>query len=165
MPTSAVGRISGGRQSGVTLIEMVVVVTIIGLLAGISYPAISSGLDTIRLRSASDSIVTLFNGALNRAERRQQAMEIVISPKDRTITLESSEPGFERRVTLPDGVAIEAVLPQEVEDSNAPRRFLLLPGGTPPRVGVQLANRRGMRRIVRVDPITGVPQVEIPESK
>jgi hypothetical protein len=29
-----------------------------------------------------------------------------------------------------------------------------------PRFGVELANRKGARRIVRIDPITGIPQVE-----
>jgi hypothetical protein len=147
------------------MVEMVVVVTIVGLLAGISYPAVSSGLDTIRLSSASDSLVSFLNGALNRAERRQEVMEITIAPKDGSVALVSSEPGFERRMTLPDGISIEAVIPLEGEDAKAPRRFVVLPGGTVPRIGVQIASRRGRRRIVRVDPITGVPQIEVPEEQ
>ncbi len=35
---------------------------------------------------------------------------------------------------------------------DAPRSFLLYPGGTAPRFGVQLVNRRNVERIVRVDP-------------
>ena len=44
---------------GVTLIEMLIVVAIIGLIAGISFPAVSSGVDSLRLVSASDSLVSL----------------------------------------------------------------------------------------------------------
>jgi hypothetical protein len=40
-----------------------------------------------------------------------------------------------------------------------------MPGGVPPRIGVELRNSRGSRRIVRVDPITGVPQIEILETR
>ena len=38
--------------------------------------------------------------------------------------------------------------------------FMLYPGGAPPRFGIPLINRRNVERIVRVDPITGVPRVE-----
>jgi hypothetical protein len=40
------------------------------------------------------------------------------------------------------------------------RSFLLYPDGSVPRLGVELVNRRGVHRIVHVDPITGVPLVE-----
>lgn len=153
------------RQRGVTLIELVLVAALVGLLAGVTFPAISAGLESVRLSSASNSIVSFLNGALNRAERREQVMEVVISPKDNTLWLYSAAPGFERQIELPDGITIEAVLPELEPPRDGPRSFLLMPGGVPPRIGVQLRNRRGARRIVRVDPITGVPQVEVLESK
>jgi hypothetical protein len=65
---------------------------------------------------------------------------------------------------MPDGVAIEAVLPQELEE-NGPRRLILMPGGAVPGIGVQVANRHGSRRIVRLDPMTGFPRVESVEKK
>jgi hypothetical protein len=79
--------------------------------------------------------------------------------------LYSAKPGFERTLKMPEGVTIEAVLPELAEPQEGPRSFLLMPGGVPPRIGVQLRNSRGSRRIVRVDPISGVPQIEILETK
>jgi hypothetical protein len=149
----------------VTLIELLIVVAIIGLLTGIIFPSVSAGLESLRLRSASDSLVSFLNGALNRAERREEVMEVVIFPKENTLRLYSAKPGFERTLHLPEGVTIEAVLPELEEPQDAPRSFLLMPGGVPPRIGIQLRNRRGSRRIVRIDPITGVPQVEVLETK
>jgi hypothetical protein len=35
-----------------------------------------------------------------------------------------------------------------------------MPGATMPGIGIQLANRRGTRRIVRLDTMTGFPRVE-----
>ena len=43
-----------GRQ-GVTLLEMLIVVALIGLLAGISFPSVSAGLETLRLASAASA--------------------------------------------------------------------------------------------------------------
>ena len=151
--------------AGVTLIEMLIVVAIAGLLTGLVFPSVSAGLQSIRLRSASDSLVSFLNGALNRAERREEVMEVVVSASENTIRLYSAKPGFERTLKMPEGVTIEAVLPELAEPQEGPRSFLLMPGGVPPRIGIQLRNSRGSRRIVRVDPITGVPQIEILETR
>jgi hypothetical protein len=78
--------------------------------------------------------------------------------------MRSTDPGFIRKLDLPDGVVIEQILPELRQDPAAPRSFLLYPGGTVPRFGVALVNRRNVERIVRVDPITGVPLVEQPEQ-
>jgi prepilin-type N-terminal cleavage/methylation domain-containing protein len=148
------------RRRGVTLLEMLIVLALIGLLAGISFPSISSGVDTLRLSSAGSSLVSFLNGALNRAERRQQAVEISIDLRENTVVSRSTEPGYERKLEMPAGVRIASVLPPPMVESDEPRRFVVYPGGAVPRLGVELVNSRGARRIVRVDPITGVPQVE-----
>ncbi len=155
----------GFDRRGVTLIEMLIVVAIVGLLAGISFPAVTSGIDSIRLASASDSIVSFVNAGLNRAERRQQLIEITVSKTERSLTMRSSEPGFLRKIELPDGVSIVSILPEGPDERETARRFVLYPGGAVPRIGVELANRKGTRRIVRVDPITGAPRIEKPEER
>jgi prepilin-type N-terminal cleavage/methylation domain-containing protein len=144
---------------GVTLMEMLVVVMIIALLAGISVPAVSAGIDSVRLRSATDSISAFLNAAEVRAERRQEPIELIVSPKENAFELYSNEPGFNRELKLPDGISIEQVLPPESDDQG-PRRLILLPGGAIPSIGVQVANRHGSRRVVHLDPMTGYPRVE-----
>lgn len=154
---------------------MLVVVALIALLAGISFPAFTSGIDTLRLNGATSSIVNFFNAGLDRAQRRQQVVEISILKSQNALEMRSTEAGFFRRLELPEGVSITRVfpslpqpdLPQPVlpqhdlpEAAEWPRNFLLYPGGTVPRFGVQLINRKNVQKIVRVDPITGVPQVE-----
>jgi len=149
-------------QSGVTIVEMMVVVAIIGLIAAISFPAVGAGLDSIRLVSATDAITAFLNSGLNRAERRQVAVEIDVSSVSNTITMQSAEPGFVRSLPMPEGVTIVGVHPRIPGVEDRGRRFYLFPGGAVPRIGVEVANRRGARRIVRVDPVTGVAQVETP---
>ncbi len=161
MPTSSVGK----TNSGVTLVELLVVVGLISLMVGISFPAITSGIDSLRLNAATSSIVGFFNAGLSRAERRQQAVEITIFKARNSLEMRSLDAGFARTLDLPEGVSISAVLP-EIPDSeeDAPRTFLLYPGGSVPAFGVQLLNRRKVQRIVRVDPITGVPRTETPKQ-
>ena len=58
---------------------------------------------------------------------------------------------------MPDGIVIDAVLPKTEETEY---RLVLMPGASVPGIGIQLANSRGGRRIVRLDPMTGFPRVE-----
>lgn len=150
-------------QAGVTLLELVIVLGLIGLLAAISFPSVGTGLDALRLNSACDQTASFLNAALDRAERRQQVVEVTISRAESTLTLRSTEPGFERTLAMPDGITILNVLPeQQGESDEAPRHIVLMPGGAIPRFGLELANKRGSRRTIRVDPITGIPEVETP---
>ena len=106
MPTSSVGKISKVGQTiqrvprlpslagesacptkGVTLVEMVVVVAIIALIVGLSFPAASTGLDNVRMAAAVDSVATFLNAAVNRAERHQQPVALVISPREGRLTV------------------------------------------------------------------------------
>jgi Tfp pilus assembly protein FimT len=118
-----------------TLLEALIVVALVALIAGLSFPSVTSGLDTLRLRSASDSIVSFLNIALDHADRRQQAVEVI---------------GFSRRLEMPAQIHI-------LGDANETRRFLVYPGGSIPRIGIQIATMRGRSRMVSVDPVTGSP--------
>jgi type II secretory pathway pseudopilin PulG len=141
--------------------EMVVVIGIIGLIVGISFPSAVAGLDSVRMVSATDSVAAFLNVAVNRAERLQQPVELVITPLEGRLDLYTNEPGFTRELKMPDGVAIEAVLPVgNGGDAAEPRRILFLPGATVPGIGIQLGNRRNAHRVIHLDPMTGFPRVE-----
>jgi prepilin-type N-terminal cleavage/methylation domain-containing protein len=141
---------SSAGNKGVTLIEMVVVVAIIGLIVGVTLPAATSGLSSLRLRGASGDVVSFVNSALNRAERREEVMEIIVYPRERKLELASSEPGYSRTLEMPQGVNIAG---------GDPVRILLMPGSAPPRIAIDLYNEKGAHRVVRLDPVTGVPRV------
>jgi len=140
--------------------------TLIALVAGISFPSVAAGLDSLRLRSAGDQIVSFLNSSLDRAERRQQAVEIVVSPEQNALMARSSEVGFARRLDLPEPVRIIAIrsigpnLNQPNVSQNEERRFLLYPGGAPPRISIEIGIPRGRRRIITMDPLTGFPRSE-----
>lgn len=58
------------RQSGFTTIEMAIVVVLIGLLVGLSFPKIRQGLDKANVRSARVDITTFVALARNAGVRR-----------------------------------------------------------------------------------------------
>src|SRR4029078_8980720 len=92
MRTSSVG--TTNSQRGVTLLELLIVITLIAIVAGLSYPSLAAGLDSRRLRSASDSIAGFLTTAVDRADRRQQAVEIVISPRENVLLARTADQSF-----------------------------------------------------------------------
>jgi prepilin-type N-terminal cleavage/methylation domain-containing protein len=148
-------------QRGVTLIEMLIVMTLIALLAAIAYPSAASGLEAVKLRSTADNVVNFLNAAIDHAERRQQVVEVWIAPKDNVIIARSPDLGFVRRFNIPESFHITAVRPAAEVAPDDPRRFLLYPGGTIPRMGIEITGGNGRKREVIVDPLTGMPRSEI----
>ena len=140
-------------KAGVTLIEMLIVVMIIGIIAGVSFPTLTAGLASVRLSSASGSAASFLTSAMDRVERRELSAAIVITPKENRMAVYTAASGDKPDTTLqmPQGVAIEG---------DEPRRFLLQPGGTFPRIMLVLRNEKGARRSVRIDPATGVPDIK-----
>jgi len=151
------------HEKGVTLIEALIVVALIALIAGLSYPAVSSGLDTLRLRSTSDAMVSFLNIALDHADRRQQAVEVIVSPRDNTMLSRTADLGFTRSLEIPAQVHIVSVLPAlpiSIDPGEA-RHFLLYPGGSVPGIGIEISTLQGRKRLVSVDPVTGSPRSEV----
>jgi prepilin-type N-terminal cleavage/methylation domain-containing protein len=132
-------------RRGVTLIEMLVVLTILGVMTSIAYPSITAGLDSVRLNAAADEAASLFTAAANFAERRQAVVEMRIAPDG----IRLLAPGLDRRFAMPPGIAI----------SGASRIVFADPSGNPPAVAMELRSAAGHVRKVRVDPVTGLAEV------
>src|SRR5437773_10627062 len=82
-------------QSGITLIEMLVVMTLLGIVAAIAGPSVGSGVETVRLRSTAERLAATFRTGRNRAVRARHYMEVSVDPQARLVELrdlESSRP-------------------------------------------------------------------------
>jgi hypothetical protein len=139
---------------------MLVVLVVIALIAGMAAPSVSSGLESLRLRSAADSIMGFLNTAVSRAETRQQVVEILISASTGTLTAISADQGFQKKLEIASPIKILSVTPALVagaDEQGQARRFLVYPGGTIPKIAIEIGNSEGRKRLVSIDPITGVP--------
>ena len=147
------------QQRGVTLLEMMIVTAIIALVAGLSFPSAAAGVEQMRLRSTTDSVVGFLNTAIDRAQRRQQVVEVWIAPQDGVLTARTPDLGFSRKLEIPAGFRISEIRPALPNNQVQPRRFLLYPGGTIPRIAIEIASatNENRRRYVSVDPFTGQP--------
>jgi prepilin-type N-terminal cleavage/methylation domain-containing protein len=141
------------NRRGVTLIEMLIVVAIIGAIVSISFPSLSAGLAGIRLSSASGSVASFLTSAMNNVERREQPSAIVVDPEHSLLAVYTSDSGEKPReqLAMPQGISIEG---------DKPRRFMLFPGGAFPRIMIVLKSDRGAKKSIEIDPITAVPKIQ-----
>jgi hypothetical protein len=136
-----------------------IVVALIALVTGMSYAPVAAGVETLRLRAASDVVLSFLSAALDRAERKQAVVEVQILPVDNVLLARTSDLTFQKRVDLPEGMKIARITPEiPGADPRAVRRFLIYPGGAIPQVSVELVNNKGRRRTVSLDPLTGTPR-------
>ena len=149
---------SHGRESGVTLLEMMIVATLVALVAGLSYPSMSSGLETLRLRSTADSISSLLSTSVERADRRQQPVEIQIRIGEGILIARAADMGFMRQVQVPKPLLITDILPHVPANLEGSRRVIIYPGGGAPRIGIEISTPNGRKRVVSIDAITGAAQ-------
>lgn len=142
----------GNNRHGVTLLEMLVVVTIVAVIAGVSFPALTSGLAGVRLASAAGSTASFLTSTMNTVERHEQPAAIVITPKLNEIAVFTAASGDKpaNKLDLPSGIVIEG---------EEPRRIFLYPGGAFPRISIVLRSEKGGRRSIEIDPVTAVPKI------
>ena len=138
------------RQSGITLIEMLVVMTLAALLAAIVAPSVGSGVDTMRLRSTAERMAATFRTAHERAMRSHHYMEVSVDPLSRAVELRDLESGSLASWEIPGTIVVKA------EQRVA---FLLYPDGGAQAMRIRLENGRGRQTEIVMDPFTLFPAV------
>jgi prepilin-type N-terminal cleavage/methylation domain-containing protein len=136
--------------SGITLVELLVTVAIIGLMLSISYPTLTTGLDGFRLRAAVDRAGTLFQQARLEADRRHQPVQLTADPISNQLRALAVDSSWRETLEFAEGVRIA--------QPGEQRNWMLFPGTPPPQVRLLLEAQTGGRRGFSINVFTGVAE-------
>ena len=102
-----ISRIGINKKFGFTLIEVLLVLVILGVIAGLSIPNLSQTYSTILLNQTASDIAYLMRYAQSRAVLGRQALRLVLDPqtkqyslKQEDSTITENEPSFRFRPIL-----------------------------------------------------------------
>jgi len=96
------------RQSGFTLIELMVVLVLVAIVAGIAIPSMSDLIDRHRVTSVTNSSLGLLNFARSEAIRRGQAVIVTSAGNSMTATLATDGSVVRQNEPAEGGVTITA---------------------------------------------------------
>jgi len=118
--------ISEPRQEGFTLLEMVCVLAIIALLAGVLLPFIPRETSRSRLQAYALQAATLLKTDRDAAIRRQVSIATLVDPGGRAIRSGASQAA----IRIPDDVRFDAMLPQTCRRQAALSTIRFFANGT-----------------------------------
>ena len=136
--------------SGITLIEMLVVVGIVSIVLTIAFPNVTSGLDGIRLKTAVDRVGSFWSAARQRADRFQTPVQVTFDPQANELRASSVANDWSASFDLSNRL--------HVAEMEEPQRYLLYPGAPSPDFRLMLEAESGGRAGIKVNVFTGVPE-------
>jgi prepilin-type N-terminal cleavage/methylation domain-containing protein len=148
------------HAAGVTLLELLVVLTILSLLAGLVAPRMGPWLDNWRLRSAADRIAQTLRYARTRALFEQHFYVVEILPEKNLVRILQPNTAFVREVALPEGIQVQTDERQPAPGAPEVIRFILPPSGEVEEKNLWLRNEHGQTIKVHCDFLLGSPGVE-----
>lgn len=165
MPTSITGRLN--RQSGFTLIELVLVVLLLGLLTSLTLPMLS-GLEPNRLnttaRRLSGTVKYLYNEAAMTGLEHRLTFELENASYRATKLSPSGElqalQGHGAAYKLRSGVRfIDIYQPQHGQRSDGEVTTTLMPGGWLQETIIHLEDDNDRKMTLRLVPLTGLTEI------
>ncbi|MBI1354897.1 MAG: prepilin-type N-terminal cleavage/methylation domain-containing protein [Acidobacteria bacterium] len=151
--------VAGSRlpaTAGLSLIELLIVMAIVGLMLGIAYPNVTSGLDGIRLKTSVSRAGAFWAAARQRADRFQEVVQVTVDPKANEVRALGAETGWKDALRLDASIHIAGL--------KQAQSYLLYPGTPSPQFELFLEADSGGRSGLRVNLLTGVPEeVDGPE--
>lgn len=132
---------------GVTLLEALVALILIGLAAAISFPAASAGIEAARVRTAADEAKTFLLEAQQFADRYRQAVLLRVDPANGRIAAHSADGEWTRMLAFDSRLRIG--VPEEVLET------VLQPGAALPPLSLALAGAGGKHSGFQVNGLLG----------
>lgn len=152
------------NAAGMTLLELVVVITILSLMAGLVAPRMAPWLDMWKLRNAANRVAQTFRYARTRALFEQHFYVVEILPQQSLVRVLQSNSAVVREFPLPDGIQIEADAEQGTRRTLEVITFIFPPSGEVEEKNLWLRNSQGRAVKIHLDFLLGGAGVEIAEG-
>jgi prepilin-type N-terminal cleavage/methylation domain-containing protein len=146
---------STGSDRGFTLLEVVIVVLVISLAIGISYPSLSRGNAIFQLRAAGRDVLNTLRYARERAITEQRRLIVVVDRDAQKLVLSDEFGDGGRTFTLPSHARITRMAHNGQEIAQGPLVIHYLPNGSSDSAEILLQSDNGGTLRVVTDPIIG----------
>jgi general secretion pathway protein H len=134
--------------SGFTILELLVAISIVGLVLAVSVPASGRLYKTMQYREAVRDVITLFASARYKAVSTGRAQDVRVNPRTRELSLNDNVK------VLPSAINIVVHSARELNDSNVGViRFYPEGGSSGGGVDLEIPERWGVR--INVDWLVG----------
>lgn len=145
------------REAGFTLLELIIVLTLIGIMCGFSTLFFAGGLPNARLNATARDISSVIRHARALAQLRHEDQTVTIDAKGRTYGIK----GQPTKV-VPEDIAIETIDPLTGRASQDARTFRFYAAGGQEAASVIVRNKDKALRVV-IDPVAGSVTVKAVE--
>lgn len=149
------------RDHGFTLLELLIVVLVITLVLAVSYPSLSRGSASIRLRTTGRDVLNTFRYAREKAVTEQIGMKITVDREKQILVLSNFLGDGSRIYTMPEDVKIHRMALGDAEVPEGPVIVRFLPNGSSDPIEVLLKSDAGSFLRIISDPITGGARIEL----
>ncbi len=146
-------------EEGVTLLELVIVIFVMALAMGVSYPMLSRGTAAFHLRATGRDVLNTLRYAREKAITQQQRMLITVDMEAQKVVLSDELGDGSRVLTLPRDVRIHQVFLAGQELRNVPLVIHFMTNGSSENAEIVLMSDKGGTVRVVTDPITGGARV------
>ncbi len=147
-------------EKGFTLLELLIVVLVVVLVLAVTYPSLSRGSSSVRLRTTGRDVLNIFRYARERAVTEQVGMRVTVDREKQRLVVSDELGDGGRFYLLPQDVRMESLAlgGKEIVAPSLVIRFL--PNGSSDRGEVLLKSESGSRLRIICDPLAGGARIE-----
>ena len=148
------------KRAGFTLIELIVVLFLVGIIAGLAGLYIGKDTGSLELKKFTREVSIVMRYARNRAVTEKKIYCFVIDKDERMLRLYSEDTDY-TNVTLVMDKEIPEELNMDMPGSGRDALYVeFFPGGSTTGGVIEIMNKKGSRFLIMVNRITGKLIVE-----
>jgi Tfp pilus assembly protein FimT len=146
---------AGSKQEGFTILEIVLVVLLMALAMGISYPSLTRSHSVFQIRATGRNVLNTLRYAREKAITEQQVLIVSVDRESQTVVLSDEFGGDAKTIAMPNNIRIARIALQGQEVTQGVLKIRFLPNGGSDNAEILLNSDRASALRIVTDPITG----------